>query len=82
MIECAALVRAMRQGDLDRLEIPDAPLDILAQQLVAMCAAEEWKEDNLFARLRRAYPYRNLSRRDFVNTWVGTLPASISLPDS
>ena len=49
LIECAALVRAMRQGELDRLEIPDAPLDILAQQIVAMCAAEEWKEDELFA---------------------------------
>ena len=62
LIECAALVRGMRQGDLDRLEIPDAPLDILAQQMVAMCAAEEWKEDDLFALVRRAYPYRNLSR--------------------
>ncbi len=65
LIECAALVRGMKHGDLDRLEIPDAPLDILAQQLVAMCAAEEWKEDDLFALVRRAYPHRNLSRTDF-----------------
>ncbi|MGO8814047.1 MAG: DEAD/DEAH box helicase [Terriglobia bacterium] len=65
LIECAALVRGMRHGDLDRLEIPDAPLDILAQQLVAICAAEEWKEDDLFALVRRAHPYRNLSRSDF-----------------
>ena len=40
-MECAALVRAIRHGDLDRLMIPDAPLDILAQQIVAICAAAE-----------------------------------------
>ena len=49
LMECAALVRAIRQGDLDRLIIPDAPLDILAQQIVAACSAEEWDEDELFA---------------------------------
>ncbi|HEV8525615.1 MAG TPA: helicase-related protein, partial [Terriglobales bacterium] len=65
LIECAALVRAIRHGDLDRILIPDAPLDILAQQIVAMCAAEEWQEDELFAVLRRAYPYRDLPRADF-----------------
>ena len=125
LLECAALVRAIRQGDLDRLIIPDAPLDILAQQIVAACAAESssarveralargrrkpyqklrirkrnfgqrygtsqckphdlcrsrdaggapaphkpsgeddggWDEDELFALVTRAYPYRNLSR--------------------
>jgi ATP-dependent helicase Lhr and Lhr-like helicase len=65
LIECAALVRAIRQGDLDRLEIPAAPLDILAQQIVAMCACEEWKEDDLFHIVGRAYPYCKLERRDF-----------------
>ena len=65
LMECAALVRGMLQGDLDRLEIPHAPLDILAQQIVAMCAAEEWKEDELFALVRRAYPYKDLARSDF-----------------
>ncbi len=39
LLECAALVRAIRQGDLDRLMIPDSPLDVLAQQIVATCAA-------------------------------------------
>jgi ATP-dependent Lhr-like helicase len=105
--ECAALVRAIRQGDLDRIMIPDSPLDILAQQIVAICAAgsgrvartllsasngdenpatgieEElsafsdtrtgapaphepgWDEDELFALVRRAYPYRNLSRETY-----------------
>jgi ATP-dependent Lhr-like helicase len=65
LIECAALIRALRQGELDRLEIPDSPLDILAQQIVAMCACEEWNEDELFQVVRRAYPYRNLARQDF-----------------
>src|SRR5215510_11324763 len=65
LVECAALVRGIRQGDLDRLAIPDAPMDILAQQMVAMCAAGDWREDELFASVRRAYPYRNLPRADF-----------------
>ena len=65
LLECAALVRAIRQGDLDRLMIPESPLDVLAQQIVASCAAEEWREDDLFALIRRAYPYRNLPREVF-----------------
>jgi len=65
LLECAALVRAMRKGDLDSVAIPDIPLDILAQQMVAMCAAEEWAEDDLFAVVRRAYPYRDLPRAAF-----------------
>jgi ATP-dependent Lhr-like helicase len=65
LLECAALVRSIQQGDLDRIIIPDAPLDVLAQQIVAACAAEEWKEDELFALVRRAYPYRNLAREEF-----------------
>jgi ATP-dependent Lhr-like helicase len=65
LLECAALVRAIHGGELDRLEVPEAPLDILAQQIVAMCAAEDWKEDELYALVRRAYPYRNLKREDF-----------------
>jgi ATP-dependent Lhr-like helicase len=65
LLECAALVRAIRQGDLDRLMIPESPLDVLAQQIVAACAAEEWGEDEMFALVRRAYPYRNLARATF-----------------
>jgi ATP-dependent Lhr-like helicase len=65
LIECAALVRSIRTGELDRLEIPQAPLDILAQQIVAMAACEDLGEDELFARVRSAAPYRELSRRDF-----------------
>ena len=65
LLECAALVRAIRQGDLDILSVPESPLDILAQQIVASCAAEDWNEEDLFRLVRRAYPYRNLARTDF-----------------
>ncbi|WP_447862442.1 DEAD/DEAH box helicase [Nitrospira calida] len=65
LIECASLVRAIRSGALDRLDVPTAPLDILAQQIVAAAATQEWREDELFALCRRAYPYRELDRRDF-----------------
>jgi ATP-dependent Lhr-like helicase len=108
LMECAALVRAIRQGDLDRLIIPESPLDVLAQQIVATCAAGQtltassggrrlgqdgpstssgqalapagegadattdagaasdgWDEDELFALVRRAYPYRGLTRDTF-----------------
>ncbi|MGA3202997.1 MAG: helicase-related protein, partial [Bryobacteraceae bacterium] len=65
LIECAALVRAIRAGFLDKIEIPRAPLDILAQQLVATTATGEWKEDELFDLVRSAYPYRDLTRKSF-----------------
>ena len=112
LMECAALVRAIKQGDLDRLMIPEAPLDVLAQQIVATCASgtnpasvswgtvrgqdgratagedagvtlasgatleigatadtgsssDGWDEDELFALVRRAYPYRALKRESF-----------------
>ena len=65
LLECAALVRAIRKGELDRLEIPDSPMDILAQQIVAMCSAEDWSEQELFERFRQSYPYRDLERADF-----------------
>ncbi len=63
--ECAALARAIRSGSLDALRIPECPLDVLAQQIVAACAAGDWSEDELFARVCNAYPYRNLPRVEF-----------------
>ncbi|MBV8197793.1 MAG: DEAD/DEAH box helicase, partial [Candidatus Eremiobacteraeota bacterium] len=65
LVECAALVRAIRSGELDALTIPNAPLDILAQQIVAACAQHEWGVEELFATVRSAYPYRSLPRADF-----------------
>lgn len=68
LLECMALVRAVKSGRLDALEIPEAPLDILAQQIVAEVAAQEWHVEDLFQLVRRAYPYRRLSRADFEET--------------
>ncbi|HEU4685065.1 MAG TPA: DEAD/DEAH box helicase [Nitrospira sp.] len=65
LIECAALVRAIKAGTLDRIEVPPAPLDILAQQIVAAAATQIWTEHDLFTLVRRAMPYRNLERKTF-----------------
>ncbi|HKW52560.1 MAG TPA: DEAD/DEAH box helicase, partial [Stellaceae bacterium] len=65
LVECAALLDSVRRGELDRLAIPAQPLDVLAQQIVAEVAAQEWSEDALFALMRRAWPYRTLPRSDF-----------------
>ncbi len=65
LIECAALVHAIRAGDLDALEIPEWPLDVLAQQIVSAVSCEAWNEDELFKLVQQAYPYRNLPRADF-----------------
>lgn len=65
LLECAALIRAIKNGTLDRIEVPLAPLDILAQQLVAAAATQTWSEEDLFALVRRADPYRDLERATF-----------------
>ena len=66
LVEAAALLDAVRRGELDQVRIPEAPLDILAQQIVAATAAEgEWTEDALFELVRGAFPYRELSRKAF-----------------
>jgi ATP-dependent Lhr-like helicase len=67
LVEAAALLRAMKRGDLDRTPQPAAPLDILAQQVVAACVAageEGWHEEKLLAAFRRAWPYRELKREE------------------
>ncbi len=65
LVECAALIDSVRRGELDRLSIPDRPLDVLAQQIVAETAAQDWPEGALHDRLRRAWPFRGLAREDF-----------------
>ena len=66
LVECAALMRCVQRRELDQIEIPEGPLDILAQQIVASSAStEEWSEDELFALIRRAWPYRELSQEAF-----------------
>jgi ATP-dependent Lhr-like helicase len=65
LIECAALLRCVRRGELDRLLIPEKPLDVLAQQIVAATSSEDWDEGELFELFRSAWPYRNLTRKEF-----------------
>src|SRR6266436_4410679 len=66
LIECAAMLRGVQDGELDRIAIPDAPLDVLAQQIVAETAAQEkWGEDGLFSLVRKALPYKSLEPTDF-----------------
>jgi ATP-dependent Lhr-like helicase len=65
LVECAALLDSVHRGELDRIVIPDQPLDVLAQQIVAEVACREWREDELLALIQHAWPYRNLSREDF-----------------
>ncbi|HZS17777.1 MAG TPA: DEAD/DEAH box helicase [Candidatus Udaeobacter sp.] len=65
LIECAALLRCVQRGELDRLTIPEKPLDVLAQQIVAATAAEDWDENDFFNLAQSSWPYRNLTRDDF-----------------
>src|SRR5262249_61929432 len=77
LVECAALLDSVGRGELDRLAIPQQPLDVLAQQIVAEVAAREWNEEELYALVRRAAPYRALPREDFA-AGVGRLAGGLS----
>ena len=65
LAECAVLLRSVRRGELDRLLIPEKPLDVLAQQTVAATSGEDWDEARFFELVRAAWPYRNLTREEF-----------------
>lgn len=65
LVECTALLTAVRAGQLDAIELPRLPLDIVAQQVVAEVGAQEWRTDDLFALVRRAAPYTELTRAQF-----------------
>ena len=65
LVECAAILDGVRRGELDRLHVPLQPLDVLAQQVVAMVAAESWKEDTMLDAVHRAWPYRDLDREQW-----------------
>ncbi|HUP85793.1 MAG TPA: DEAD/DEAH box helicase [Acidimicrobiales bacterium] len=65
LVECLGLLAGVRAGRLDALHPPVSPLDILAQQVIAECAAESWKEDDLFDFVRRASPFATLTREAF-----------------
>ncbi len=65
LVECAALIESTNRGELDQLVVPERPLDVLAQQIVAEVGARECKEQDLFGLLKQAWPYRALARQDF-----------------
>ena len=65
LVECTALLDAVRRGELDTLHIAQNALDVLAQQITAEVSAREWGEEELFALMRGAYPYRQLPRGEF-----------------
>src|SRR5205085_5223243 len=65
LVECVATLRSLRNGELDCLQIPEKPLDILAQQIVACAATEDWEEEKLFHLARSAWPYRNVTQEEF-----------------
>lgn len=77
LVECVALIDAIKRGELDCLSIPRQPLDVLAQQIVAMVACQEWPEEELYRAVRHAYPYRDLTREDF-SALIGMLAQGFS----
>jgi ATP-dependent Lhr-like helicase len=65
LVECTAIIRSVRSGELDRIIIREKPLDVLAQQIVAEASAEDWDEEALYSLFRRAHVYRGLERAEF-----------------
>ncbi|HUA64303.1 MAG TPA: DEAD/DEAH box helicase [Alphaproteobacteria bacterium] len=66
LVECVATLQCIRRGELDHLIIPEKPMDVLAQQIVAAAGVEEWKENDLFELVTGAFPYRHLTRHEFL----------------
>jgi ATP-dependent helicase Lhr and Lhr-like helicase len=77
LVECTALLDAVRRGELDRLLVPQNALDVLTQQIAAEVSSQEWQEDALFELMRRAYCYRDLQREEF-DRCVGMLAEGFS----
>ncbi len=65
LVECTALLRAIHEHELDAVRLPSKPLDVLAQQVVAEVAAQDWDEEELFETFRRAMPYAGLTFEEF-----------------
>jgi len=77
LVECAALLHAVRRGELDRVAVPVNALDVLTQQIAAEVSSREWHEDELFELVRRAHGYRDLRREEF-DECVGMLAQGFS----
>ncbi|MBT2990831.1 MAG: ATP-dependent DNA helicase [gamma proteobacterium symbiont of Ctena orbiculata] len=67
LVESVAMLDAIRRGELDRIPIPQHPMDVLAQQIIAEVSAREWDEQALYRAFRSAHPYNNLEERDFID---------------
>src|SRR5262245_10901808 len=67
LVECAALIDSINRGELDRLIMPNEPLDVLAQQIAAEVNANECDEAELYTLIQRAWPYRNLTHETFIS---------------
>ncbi|HEY3083706.1 MAG TPA: DEAD/DEAH box helicase [Chloroflexota bacterium] len=81
LVEAAAVAHGMLRGEIEATHTPENPLDVLAQQVMAMVALEEWRYDDLYALVRSAYPYRGLSPaafRSVIEMLAGKYPARVS----
>jgi ATP-dependent helicase Lhr and Lhr-like helicase len=67
LLECAVVAQRMRDGAIEETQIPRSPLDVLAQQIVAICADEEIEVSDLHRLVRGAYPFAELSRPQLEN---------------
>jgi ATP-dependent helicase Lhr and Lhr-like helicase len=65
LVECCATALLARAGHLDRIRIPEAPLDVLAQHLMGLACVATWSRNEAYQHVKQAYPYRNLTRPDF-----------------
>ncbi|CAN5508903.1 DEAD/DEAH box helicase [soil metagenome] len=65
LVDCAAIMDAICLGELDRIIMPEKPLDILAQQIIAETACQDYLENDLYSLVTKAYPYRNLKTKEF-----------------
>ncbi len=67
LLECTAMLAAIKRDELDRIPVPDHPLDVLAQQIVAEVASQEWQEEELYQSFKHAWPYRNLDHAQYLS---------------
>ena len=65
LVACAAVTRAMHEGHIESVRYPRNPLDVLAQQIIALVSMDAWTVDDLFALVRKAAPYAHLQRSSF-----------------
>ena len=65
LVACAAVTRAMHEAQIESTRYPRNPLDVLAQQIVAMVSMDQWTVDGLFDAVRRAAPFAELGRPTF-----------------